>query len=582
MTTHADLRAQVDALAPWHHIVALRDGMVTRTEGTGGTSGAKVMAYEPKRAFDAIIERIFPDGLAGRSFLDCGCNAGGFSFAAQDRGAGRIYGFDARRHWIDQAVFIRDTRELDPAQVRFEVATLEELEGHDQDYDITWFSGLFQHLPEPVAALQAAADRTQELLFLNSACLPAVPDVAEDPSLMLQTESADHPLSGIHGLGAIPSGPAVLKSILKWMGFKEVKTYLWNQPQGEAGRPVRGRVALVAARLPGVLDKVPDLTRPNQPVAEAMARKAKPGGKTGQPHGEQRPLRWEDDLSVHARDTAPFETIPPVSTWSPEAFVAVANQKGPVEIRDLPVLEMAKRDTAPLPVAKDREGYCGDNHEWYWLSGLRDYHLVTQAMARHGAKVDRLLDIGCASGRVLRHFAFQSDLSELWGAEINHRHVRFLSNYMPKHIRPMAVPSLPHYPVEDNYFDLITAFSVFTHIDVFETAFLAEIRRALKPGGLAYLTVSDESHWQAVRDEMEAGEARLVTRISKHSPGFAAHLKQPLGDQQRYYNHTDIGPYRGTIFTPQAHLRAVWERFFTIEEVIAQGHAQQTVVVLRK
>jgi SAM-dependent methyltransferase len=582
MTTTLDLSARVEALAPWHHTVSLRGGVVTRSRQNETGTGERIMAYDPAQGFERIIGRIFPGGLDGRSFLDCGCNAGGFSVAARDNGAGRVFGFDARQHWIDQAEFIREARGLDAFQIRFEVATLEALDGHDQDYDITWFSGLFQHLPEPVAALKVAADRTRELLFLNTACLPATPNIPEDPTLLVQKERKDHPLSGIHGLGSIPSGPVVLKNILHWLGFVEVKTYLWNQPEDQAGLPQRGRVALVAARRPGLLNQVPDLTRANQPVAEAMtAQRAEPIPAPAQPGGDQRPLRWEDDLSVHSRDTASFDTIPPVSTWQVEDFRVVADQRGPEELRDLPILEMARRDTAPLPGTRDREGYCGDNHEWYWLSGLRDYHLVTQAMARHGAKVDRLLDIGCASGRVLRHFAFQSDVSELWGAEINHRHVRFLTTHMPAHVRPMAVPCLPHYPVEDNYFDLITAFSVFTHIDAFETAFLAEIRRALKPGGLAYLTVSDESHWQALRDGGQNG-ANLVKRISKHAPGFAETLKQPLGDLPRYYNHTDIGPYRGTIFTPQAHLRAVWERFFTFEEVIPQGHAQQTVVVLRK
>ncbi|WP_421704128.1 class I SAM-dependent methyltransferase [Aliiroseovarius sp.] len=262
MNQQTPLTEQLEALGPWHHRIALQDGVVTQSASQTTATGQNIMSYEPKRAVDRILGRIFPDGLQGRSFLDCGCNAGGASFAAQDLGAGRIYGFDARAHWVDQARFALQNRTDTGADIRFEVATLEALEGHDQDYDITWFSGLFQHLPDPVAGLQAAADRTRELLVVNTPCLATDLDMKEEPTLLLQKRDTAHPLSGIDGLGTLPSGPVVLKGILKWLGFGEVKTYMWHQP-GDAGSTVRrGRIALVAARTPGLLDQVPDRNKP--------------------------------------------------------------------------------------------------------------------------------------------------------------------------------------------------------------------------------------------------------------------------------------------------------------------------------
>ncbi len=592
------LRAEMEALGPWHHKVELRDGVVTQSTSTQDHTGQEIAHYDPAIAFDTAIKHVFPDGLQGRSFLDCGCNCGGYSFAAKDRGAGAVYGFDVRDHWIRQAHFISENRAADSSDIRFEVGALEDLGNSHARYDVTWFSGLFYHLPDPVASLKLAADRTRDVLFLNTACAVLGDGEIEIPQLMFRPESTDPLVSGVGGISWIPSGPLALKEILKWMGFAEVKTYFWTQDTSDIGPAKRkrlGRIAVAAARDVGLLTDMADLKHPkgfrgkprgqkNMPKSGPTHTKpeAKPIDAMARHKGETRPLRWEDDLSSNARDTAPFEVISPVSEWKTEHFNAFHSGKGPQEIRGLPVLDFAKRDTTPIPISKDREGYCGDNHEWYWLSGLRDFHQTQQVVKRHNVTVDRMLDIGCASGRVLRHFAHQSNVSEPWGCDINHRHIRFLSTHMPPHVRPIAMPNLPHFPVEDNYFDLVTAFSVFTHIDVFETAFLADIRRILKPGGLAYLTISDESHWDYLRGTENDPEPALQKRIATHSPEFRDNLQTPLQFETRYYSHTDVGPYRGVVFTPQAHLRSVWERFFTIEEIIPFGHAQQTVVVLRK
>ncbi|MEZ5881798.1 MAG: methyltransferase domain-containing protein [Nitratireductor sp.] len=82
--------------------------------------------------------------------------------------------------------------------------------------------------------------------------------------------------------------------------------------------------------------------------------------------------------------------------------------------------------------------------------------------------------------------------------------------------------------MEDNYFDLVTAFSVFTHIDVFETAFVAEIRRILKPGGLACLTVLDNSTWTSLREPATDSARSLAKRITTHSPEFQQSVRGDL------------------------------------------------------
>lgn len=65
------------------------------------------------------------------------------------------------------------------------------------------------------------------------------------------------------------------------------------------------------------------------------------------------------------------------------------------------------RDPFPIPATKDREGYHGERHYDYWLSGLKDYLLITQRLRALGVPANpaggpprgwRVLDFGCASG----------------------------------------------------------------------------------------------------------------------------------------------------------------------------------------
>lgn len=298
--------------------------------------------------------------------------------------------------------------------------------------------------------------------------------------------------------------------------------------------------------------------------------------------GSERPLRWEDDLSVNADDTSPFENRRPISQWSVDELKLIRSNGAPHCIRHLPLLEFAAKDTLPIPNSHDREGYSVGYDEWFWLSGLRDYFLVMQAVNQRKLGVGRMLDVGCASGRVLRHFVVQSDVDEVWGCDINHRHIRWLCEFMPANVRAITVPALPSLPAEDNYFDLVLAFSVFTHIDTFETAFLAEIRRVLKPGGLAYLTVHDESTWEALRADADNKNNQQIMSLVSVDPDFRRNVMLPMGKGRTVYRYRETGPYRCQVFHSREYVERVWGRILTIEEVLPLHHEKQTVVLCRK
>ncbi len=238
--TADELRAEIVRLGPWHHDVevapGVRTGEITRSITYDPAFGEPTI-IQPERRIAQLVEEVFPEGLAGRSFLDCACNAGGYLFAAVRNGAGRSFGFDVRDHWIRQARFLAghlasDAIEFDTR----DLAALPEL-GLER-FDVTLFNGIFYHLPDPVGGLRIAADLTNELLIVNTDCKPSKTD-----TLVLNRESTTEVMSGVHRLAWLPSSERVLQDILQWCGFPHTRLRFLRRATGD-----RYRMEILAAR----------------------------------------------------------------------------------------------------------------------------------------------------------------------------------------------------------------------------------------------------------------------------------------------------------------------------------------------
>ncbi|MEZ6096932.1 MAG: class I SAM-dependent methyltransferase [Pirellulaceae bacterium] len=295
-----------------------------------------------------------------------------------------------------------------------------------------------------------------------------------------------------------------------------------------------------------------------------------------------RPEPWEDDLSRNTLDTEPFEALPPVSERPEEEWKPVADNANANLMQGIGARQRMEADTYPIPAPQDREGYSPGRDVQYWMSGLVDHLKIMQACRELNIDVQRYFDFGCASGRVIRHFVAQTEIPEIWGSDINQRHIRWLYEHMPKRVKPIFNHTIPAIPLEDNYFDVVSAFSVFTHIDTFETAWLAELRRILKPGGLAYLTVHNEDTWEVLRGEINNDKNRLIQQVRKVDPQFDQHIMGPLPNTRTVYRFTSQGPYRAQVFHSNDYLHNVWGRYFDLIKILPRHHVRQTVVLLRK
>jgi SAM-dependent methyltransferase len=252
------LRREIEALGPWHHHITVNDRLVTRAMDFDRADPDAIAVTDPHAIFATQALPLFPEGMNGLSFLDCGCNAGGYCFAAKDAGADTTFGFDVRQHWIDQANFLRRNRAANSDGMRFEVADLLGLKAMDEKFDVTWFSGLLYHLPDPVQGLRIAADKTREMIFVNTSVQEVLKGEEEQMTLRLKFEGVEQVMSGVHHLSWLPGGPASLRLVLEWLGFPETRLLFWHKQTVRGIRSRSGRLAMVAARTPGRLDAIKD------------------------------------------------------------------------------------------------------------------------------------------------------------------------------------------------------------------------------------------------------------------------------------------------------------------------------------
>lgn len=286
-------------------------------------------------------------------------------------------------------------------------------------------------------------------------------------------------------------------------------------------------------------------------------------------------------------DIAPFENLLPA-----EEHYSTAGMPGEQWLQfddvhmERSLQEYMKRDPWPIPATGDREGYFGPRHYHYWLSGLKDYLLIKKALNSRGLCLqggDSVLDLGCASGRVMRHFSCQEEGLDLWGADINGRHIEWVRSFLSPSLRVFQSTVLPQLPLEDNSLSLVYAFSVFTHIDEYEMAWLAEIRRVLKKGAIAYVTIHSDNTWTNIESAQPLLQTLLAAK--EHIRGYEVSpelFKAPMPGDKAVFKWVTANVYNTDVFHSLAYIRDVWGRFFDVVDIIGSGHNYQDVVILRK
>jgi SAM-dependent methyltransferase len=141
----------------------------------------------------------------------------------------------------------------------------------------------------------------------------------------------------------------------------------------------------------------------------------------------------------------------------------------------------------PPPALARRVG--GTEGEAFLAQGRRSKQTILDALPADWRFAGRrVLDFGCGVGRVLRHFAAETAEAELHGCDIDLQSIAWLRESFPPAFRTTTCERWPPLEYADDTFDLIYVISIFTHLTEEWEAWLHELRRVLKPNGIALVT----------------------------------------------------------------------------------------------
>lgn len=154
--TRDDIQAQVTALGPWFHNMAL---------GGIQTAPAHFLGDYPACKW-ARFEHVIPADLRGKTVLDIGCNAGFYSMEMKRRGADHVLAIDFDEDYLAQARFAASMRGLD---IEFRQMSVYDVGAIGHKFDVVFFIGVFYHLRHPMLALDLIHEHVaRDLLVFQS------------------------------------------------------------------------------------------------------------------------------------------------------------------------------------------------------------------------------------------------------------------------------------------------------------------------------------------------------------------------------------------------------------------------------
>jgi ubiquinone/menaquinone biosynthesis C-methylase UbiE len=233
------------------------------------------------------------------------------------------------------------------------------------------------------------------------------------------------------------------------------------------------------------------------------------------------------------------------------------------------------RDRFPVPTTPAREGYFGDRHIEFWLSGYRDAQKVVNATGLDRKPAARILDFGGASGRVIRHFRTWCPDADLYLSDINPQHVRLARIMFGSAVHAFRNHGTPALPFPDDWLDCAVAFSVFTHIQADDTAWLLELRRIVKPSGHIYLTIHDNATWEALPNTYLSGSCLSNTEFKQYYDDHPT----LQGRVTHFYN--DASDYNCNVFIGRDYIEQHWAPLFSGYSTAPLAHDHQASLIFR-
>jgi ubiquinone/menaquinone biosynthesis C-methylase UbiE len=155
----------------------------------------------------------------------------------------------------------------------------------------------------------------------------------------------------------------------------------------------------------------------------------------------------------------------------------------------------------------------------------------------------KTLEWGCGPARIIRHLPKLLDSScKIFGSDYNHETIEWCRNNI-NNVQFSKNNLHPPMEYDENFFDIIYATSVFTHLsEEMHFAWFEELRRVLKKDGIIFLTTHGENCKPNLSHEeikiFEAGNIVVRGNVKEGHRTYAAY--QPSKFMKKLFSNVEI------------------------------------------
>jgi 2-polyprenyl-3-methyl-5-hydroxy-6-metoxy-1,4-benzoquinol methylase len=248
----------------------------------------------------------------------------------------------------------------------------------------------------------------------------------------------------------------------------------------------------------------------------------------------------------------------------------------------------------PLPGFPEdslQTGTVGSSNEPALREGFNFYRTVKGLCATHGRPLSadtRLLDFGTGWGRYSRIFMKEIAPDNITGVDVDPDLIQVCRSTFP-YCNFELVPAFPPTELPAGHFDLVVAYSVFSHLsEAAATAWIEEFARILTPGGMIAITTQSRRFLAYCDNIRRTGEITHPWHLKLAESFVDLDASQAAYDRGEFlFSATGGGDARPSTFygealVPPAFVKRVWSRFLEPVTYIDDGRLPQALIVMRK
>jgi ubiquinone/menaquinone biosynthesis C-methylase UbiE len=258
------------------------------------------------------------------------------------------------------------------------------------------------------------------------------------------------------------------------------------------------------------------------------------------------------------------------------------DQQSYIILRNPSTQNLERAGDSQLPVPSPDISLWNSTFGDYLTSGKSNVATMKRILESSGFGIkegNRVLDFGCAAGRMIRWLDDAAKQCEIWGVDVNAEQIIWCQKHLAPPFYFSTITTAPHVPFEDGYFDLIYAGSVFTNIADLADAWFLELKRVTRPGGRLYITVHDQHTIDLIVNHPSLSPLKYYL--------LPYYKKENIGDID--FDMFTINRGRLTVQEPMAqvfynidYLRRHWGRMMNILSVTKEAYWEQTAIVFGK